>query len=68
MATLGALGLTAIISTHVDDMLACGPNKEIDKIEQAIEQKVELDKIGLPTKLLRMELTWTNNQTRVKLT
>ena len=59
---------TVIISTHVNDMLACGPNEELDRVEKAIEQKVELDKIGLPTKLLGMELTWTNDNKRVMLT
>ena len=59
---------TVIVSTHVDDMLACGPNKELDIVEKAIERKVELDKIGLPTKLLGMELTWTNDNKRVMLT
>ena len=58
----------AIISTHVDDMLACGPSEELNKIEQAIEQKVELDKLGLPTKLLGMELTWTSDKKTVMLT
>ena len=58
----------AIISTHVDDMLACGLNEELNKIEQAIKQKVELDKLGLPTKLLGLELSWANDKKTVKLT
>ena len=58
----------AIISTHVDDMLACGPNEELNTIERAIEQKVELNKLELPTKLLGIELRWANDKKTVKLT
>ena len=59
---------TVIISTHVDNMLACGPNEELDTVEKGIERKVEVDKIRLPTKLLQMELTCTNDNKKVMLT
>ena len=59
-----------IIATHVDDMAAFSLNKEtITTTESAIEQHVELEKLGQPTKLLGMELTWgPNNNEWVKLT
>ena len=58
-----------IIATHVDDMAAFALKEAtIKKIELAIEQHVELEKLGLPTKLLGMELTWGPNNTWVKLT
>ena len=60
-----------IISTHVDDMMAVAPKKDqLNDIEVAIEHHVELDKLGIPTKLLGMELTWTKskNKKEVKLT
>ena len=56
-----------IISTHVDDMMAVAPNnKLLDNIEATIEHHVELDKMGIPKKLLGMELTWGKGS--VKLT
>ena len=56
-----------IISTHVDDMMAVAPTKtQLENIELAIEQHVELDKLGIPKKLLGMELTW--DERSVKLT
>ena len=59
----------AIIATHVDDMAIFAPKETtITKIESAIEQHVELEKLGLPTKLLGMELEWGDNKERVKLT
>ena len=48
----------AMISTHVDDMIAIGPPEKLTQVENAIEQHVELDKMGLPKKLLGMELSW----------
>ena len=42
--------------------------KDLDIVETAIEQEVELDKMGRPTKLLGMELTWNNDNKSVKLT
>ena len=58
-----------IISTHVDDMMAIVPTeRQLNDIEIAIEQHVELDKLGIPTKLLGMELTWNQNKKEVKLT
>ena len=57
----------AIIATHVDDMAIFAPKETtITTIELAIEQHVELEKLGIPTKLLGMELTWGLDQ--VKLT
>ena len=51
-----------IISTHVDGMMAVAPIKEhLNNIEIAIEHHVELDKLGIPKKLLGMELTWTKS-------
>ena len=58
-----------IIATHVDDMAAFAPiESSIRETELAIEQHVELEKLGQPTKLLGMELTWGPNQEWVKLT
>ena len=55
------------IATHVDDMAGFATTGEdLDKIESAIEQHVELEKLGQPTKLLGMELTWGEGY--VKLT
>ena len=48
-----------IISTHVDDMMAIAISEsQLDNIEIAIECHVELDKLGIPKKLLGMELSW----------
>ena len=56
-----------IISTHVDDMMAVAPDEtQLNNIETAIEHHVELDKLGIPKKLLGMELTWDKKS--VKLT
>ena len=56
-----------IISTHVDDMMAIAPKEtQLDDIEIAIGHHVELDKLGIPKKLLGMELTWEKHF--VKLT
>ena len=56
-----------IIATHVDDMAAFAPEeKVIITTEAAIEQHVELEKLGIPAKLLGMELTWGSGY--VKLT
>ena len=58
-----------IISTHVDDMIAVAPNEtQLNNIETAIEYHIELDKLGIPNKLLGMELTWTKKKKEVKLT
>ena len=58
-----------IISTHVDDMMAVAPAEQhLDDIEVAIEQHVELDKLGIPKKLLGMELTWEKDNKSIKLT
>ena len=60
---------TMIFSTHVDDMAGYGPLPELIAFEKAVEREVELEKLGKPTKLLGMELTWTEGKTiSVKLT
>ena len=57
------------IATHVDDMAGFATTKEaLDKIELAIEKHIELEKLGIPTKLPGMELTWGPEYTWVKLT
>ena len=57
-----------ILSTHVDDMVAIAPTEaELDDFEKKVETHVELDKLGIPKKLLGMELTWEEKGT-VKLT
>ena len=49
-----------IISTHVDDMMVVAPTEQqLNNIEIAIEHHIELDTLGIPEKLLGMELTWT---------
>ena len=55
-----------IISTHVDDMAGYGSPKALLEFEKAVELEVELEKLGQPTKLLGMELTWGNGS--IKLT
>ena len=56
-----------ILSTHIDDMIAIAQTEEeLDNLERAIESQVELDKLGIPKKLLGMELTWEEDS--VKLT
>ena len=59
-----------IISTHVDDMMAVALiEQDLNDIEIAIEHHVELDKLGIPRKLLGMELTWTGpKRKQIKLT
>jgi len=53
------VGPEIIIGTHVDDLLAIGPSNEtLDKLEQAIEDHVELDKKGQPVQMLGMEIKW----------
>ena len=55
----GTKGPTIIIATHVDDMATFAPlETTINEIEASIEQHVELEKLGIPAKLLGMELTW----------
>ena len=46
------------IATHVDDMAGFAEKEEdLTTIEQAIEHYVELEKLGIPAKLLGMEIT-----------
>ena len=59
-------GLGIIVSTHVDDMAGYGTPLALTTFEKAVEQEVELEKLGRPTKLLGMELEWKNGS--VKLT
>ena len=47
-----------IISTHVDDMAGYGTPTALSAFEKIVEKEVELEKLGQPTKLLGMELTW----------
>lgn len=55
-----------IISTHVDDMMAIAPTeKQLKDIEIAIAQHVELDKLGIPKKLPRMELSWDKKSVKL---
>ena len=56
-----------IVSTHVDDMAGYGTPEALRTFEKAINQEVELEHLGQPTKLLGMELTWGKNGS-VKLT
>ena len=55
------------ICTHVDDMAGYGTPEALEAFEKTVESEVELDKLGKPTKLLGMELTW-NKHGSVKLT
>ena len=57
----------AIISTHVDDMAGYGTPAALAAFEKAVELEVELEKLGRPTKLLGMVLSWINDRS-VKLT
>ena len=51
-----------IVGTHVDDLIGIAPStKDLDRLEQSIEDTVELDKRGKPRKMLGMEITWKKN-------
>ena len=50
--------LQLIVNTHVDDMAGYGTPETLLAFEKAMEQEVELEKLGQPTKLLGMELEW----------
>ena len=56
-----------VVSTHVDDMAGYGTLTALTTFEKAVESEVELEKLGRPTKLLGMELTWERDGS-VKLT
>jgi len=46
-----------IVGTHVDDLLAIGDKAEtLNKLEDGIEESVELEKRGRPERILGMEL------------
>ena len=60
-------GTGIIVSTHVDDMAGYGTTAALTAFEKAVEREVELEKLGRPTKLLGMELTWEEDGS-VKLT
>ena len=65
----GVFTRTITIATHMDDMAGFATTAEaLDKIEVSMEKHVELEKLGTPTKLLGMELTWGLNRECVKLT
>lgn len=54
-------------------MAVATTESQLNDIEIAIEHHVELDKLGIPTKLLGMELTWIKDKNKkgnneVKLT
>ncbi|KAI6246692.1 hypothetical protein HI914_04276 [Erysiphe necator] len=51
----------ALLGTHVDDLLAVGPQDLLDSIERGIEKHVELDKRGKPKKMLGVELKWEDD-------
>ena len=56
-----------MIATHVDDMAVFTPKETtIQEAKTAIGQHVELKKLGQPTKLLGMELSWETKY--IKLT
>ena len=56
-----------IIGTHVDDLIGIAPMEEdLDNAEEAMEERVELDKRGTPSNMLGMELHWSKG--RVTLT
>ena len=58
-----------IVCTHVDDLVAFGPDGDaLDTTAFQIEKEVELKKSGRPSKLLGMELTWDLENGTVKLT
>ena len=57
-----------VVSTHVDDMAGYGTPEALKAFEKAVENEVELDKLGRTTKLLGMELTWSQDLNSVKLT
>ena len=62
-----------MISTHVDDMAGYGIPTALSAFEKALEQEVELEKLGRLSMLLGMELTWSQDRSRtgiesVKLT
>ena len=42
-------------------MAGYGTMEALAKFEKSIELKVELEKLGKPTTVLGMELTWENN-------
>ena len=54
-----------IVSTHVDDMAGDGTTAALAAFKKAVESEVELNKLGQPTKLLGMELTWENGTVRL---
>ena len=61
-------GPDIIVSTHVDDMAGYGTPAALAAFEKAEEKEVKLEKLGQPTKLLGMELTWETDNKLVKLT
>ena len=43
-------------------MLEVGASTELDKVEEILETDVELDRRGMASKILGIELTWLNKQ------
>ena len=57
-----------IIGTHVDDLVGIAPqDKDLDGIEASCEKSVELEKRGIPQKILGMETTWNQEKSEVIL-
>ena len=56
-----------VVTTHVDDMAGYETPAAFKAFEKAVETEVEVEKLGQPTKLLGMELTWEKDGS-VKLT
>ena len=56
------VGQSIIVGTHVDDLLAIGDRAEtLNKLENGIEESVELEKRARPERMLGMELKWKEN-------
>jgi len=58
-----------IIGTHVDDLIGIAPQgKDLDEVEASCEKSVELEKRGIPRKILGMEAAWNQERSEVILT
>jgi hypothetical protein len=56
------VGNDHLVGTHVDDFLAIGTKEKLDKVEQQVENYVELDRRGRPPKMLGIELHWKKDK------
>lgn len=55
-----------ILGTHVDDILGIAPSEvDFSHFEGLMEQHVELEKRGRPTKMLGMELYWETESVKL---